>query len=340
MGRRQQETEGLWKPCATLLLITFISCTVVYIVLSPLFKHHPPSSYSSEASSHARFNLTEAHPGKNIKNGQPECCRGRENLELWGKVVKWGSDFKVNTPQECCRACKSTCKEDGECLCNSWVFCGDKKRCGGKFGECWLKQQEDPLYPEEHDSAMVSEWTSGLIFKKGVGIVALETGQGKIHIKLLPDCAPRSVAYMFQLLRLRHCAGCEFYRAEKRGNNWDINGNHISQSSQGPPYALLQGTLEAQGLNFEEIPKETCPSIKRGSVAWVDGGPEFFISLANHDEWDRKYTVFASVLPEDMAIVEEIVELPTQLAIWSGIKVAVLEKQISLRVKRAANVET
>lgn len=220
------------------------------------------------------------------------------------------------------------------------MFCGDKNRCGAKLGECWLKQQADPMSPEVHESASESEWTSGLIFGKGVGNVALETRHGKIHIKLLPDCAPQSVAYILKLQRLRHCAGCKFYRAEKRGNNWDIDGNHISKSSSGPPYALLQGTLEAQGLIFEEIPKETCPGIKRGSVAWIEGGPDFFISLANHDEWDGKYTVFASVLPEDMAIVEDIVELPSKSEIWSGIKVAVLEKQISLRIKNATTVES
>jgi cyclophilin family peptidyl-prolyl cis-trans isomerase len=203
-----------------------------------------------------------------------------------------------------------------------------------------LKKQDDPLSPEVHESSGIVEWTSGLIYGKGVGIIALETEYGAIRIKLLPDCAPQSVAYILELLKLHHCAGCRFYRAEKRGNSWDINGDRIFQSPPGPPYALLQGALEAQGIDFEEIPKETCPSIKKGAVAWIDGGPDFFISLANHDEWDRKYTVFASVIPEDMSIIEKIVELPTTSAIWSGIKVAVLEKYISLKLKRVVENET
>ena len=46
-------------------------------------------------------------------------------------------------------------------------------------------------------------------------------------IQLFPDCAPHSVAYILELLGLRHCAGCHFYRAEGRGESWDSKGNHI-----------------------------------------------------------------------------------------------------------------
>lgn len=334
MGKRHiHEPEGTRGPCVSLLLITLLSCTIVFLILSPVFK-------SFQASDHPA-NSTSAKTQINLKHVyEPKCCSGIEHQELWGKAVKWGSDFNVKTSEECCKACKSMCTDDGPCLCNSWVFCGDKKRCGDRFGQCWLKKQDDPLSPEVHESSGIVEWTSGLIYGKGVGIIALETEYGAIRIKLLPDCAPQSVAYILELLKLHHCAGCRFYRAEKRGNSWDINGDRIFQSPPGPPYALLQGALEAQGIDFEEIPKETCPSIKKGAVAWIDGGPDFFISLANHDEWDRKYTVFASVIPEDMSIIEKIVELPTTSAIWSGIKVAVLEKYISLKLKRVVENET
>lgn len=46
-------------------------------------------------------------------------------------------------------------------------------------------------------------------------------------IQLFPDCAPHTVAYILELLPLRHCAGCQFYRAESRGQSWDSEGNHI-----------------------------------------------------------------------------------------------------------------
>lgn len=48
-----------------------------------------------------------------------------------------------------------------------------------------------------------------------------------VLLQLLPDCAPLSVNYILELLGMRHCAGCHFYRAESRGSNWDLEGNHI-----------------------------------------------------------------------------------------------------------------
>ncbi|OMO69656.1 hypothetical protein CCACVL1_19360 [Corchorus capsularis] len=48
------------------------------------------------------------------------CCRGIEHLELWGDAVKWGSEFKVNSSEECCKACKEIFNgDDGPCLCDS-----------------------------------------------------------------------------------------------------------------------------------------------------------------------------------------------------------------------------
>ena len=84
------------------------------------------------------------------------------------------------------------------------------------------------------------------------------------------------------------------------------------QAPFGPPFALIQGTLEAQWATFNKIPREVFPTIRRGSVAWVGSGPEFLISLADHQEWKNAYTVFGSVLPEDMQIAERITQLPTK----------------------------
>ncbi|KAE8721245.1 RNA-binding family protein isoform 1 [Hibiscus syriacus] len=223
--------------------------------------------------------------------------KGIEHLDLWGDSVKWGSDFKLNSSKECCDACKDMCKgDDGPCLCDSWVFCGDKVACGSRFGECWLKKQNDTLEPDQRDSGDMVMWTSGLIFGKGQlcelltlqesrkcmqGIVKLNTEFGGFHVKLLP-CAPYSVFYILELLSLHHCA-------ESRGNSWDPTGNHIEH----------------------DIPPEACPTIRRGSIAWVGSGPEFFISLANHNEWRKAYTVFGYVLPKDMEMVEKISQLPT-----------------------------
>lgn len=106
------------------------------------------------------------------------------------------------------------------------------------------------------------------------------------------------------------------------------------QAPFGPPFALIQGTLEAQGNPFRKAPKEACPTIKRGTVAWVGSGPEFFISLAKHEEWQREYTAFGSVLPEDMSIAERIAQLPTESEVWNNINVSVLEKPVPLALRR------
>ena len=111
-------------------------------------------------------------------------------------------------------------------------------------------------------------------------------------------------------------------------------GWYCYQAPFGPPFALVQGTLVAHGIKFKEIALEFCPAIERGSVAWVGSGPDFFISLANHVEWKKAYTVFGSVLPRDMEIVEKISQLPTKPEVWSNVKVSVLEKPVMLQFQR------
>lgn len=81
----------------------------------------------------------------------------------------------------------------------------------------------------------------------------------------------------------------------------------------GPPYALLQGGLYAQGAPTPKAPREDDPVVRRGMVAWAGGssGPAFFIALADHPEWGRGHTVFADVVSADMSVVEHIVKQPS-----------------------------
>ncbi|EOY24161.1 Peptidyl-prolyl cis-trans isomerases isoform 1 [Theobroma cacao] len=328
MGRRPNDPENSRFASLVLLLVALFSCVFVYAVVSILLNPNVNSQNSS-------FQYLEAMASGDLGERKGECCRGIENLELWGPAVKWGSEFKFNSSVECCQACKTMCSgNDGPCLCDTWVFCGNKEACGSRFGECWLKKQKDTLAPDRQEAGETVSWTSGLIFGKGEGIVEMETKYGTLHIKLFPDCAPYSVAYILELLTLRHCAGCQIDRAESRGKYWDSEGNHIKDAPFGPPFALIQGTLEAQGTPFKKIPTEARPTIRRGSVAWIGSGPEFFISLANHEEWKNSYTVFGSVLPEDMEIAEKITQLPTKSDVWSNINVSVLQKPVPLVMRR------
>ncbi|XP_022678754.1 uncharacterized protein LOC101771486 isoform X2 [Setaria italica] len=208
------------------------------------------------------------------------------------------------------------------------------------LSECWLKKQKDVMAPAVVARGEDVMWTSGLVFGKGEGIVELETNIGTLHIQLLPGCAPRSVDYFIELLGLRNCAGCRFYRAEGRGNVWDAKGNHERNAAFGPPYALLQGTLEVDGVPFKGIAREACPAVKRGSIAWVGPGPEFLISLANHEEWKDAYTVFGHVLPEDMGIAEEMALLPSSTDVWSNVTVKVLRDPVYFKVKRSSHASS
>ncbi|XAR70552.1 Peptidylprolyl isomerase [Bertholletia excelsa] len=332
MGRKTTASEHTSWASLTLLLTALLSCTVAYIFASLVLR---PKNWSSISEHWSKATIGD-DPNGSLEGERGECCRGIQNLELWGTAVKWGSEFKLNSSQECCEACKAMCSSvDGLCLCDTWVFCGNREACGPRYGECWLKKQKDTLAPERQASGENVIWTSGLIFGKGEGVIGLETQYGTLHIKLLPDCSPCSVAYILELLALRHCVGCHFYRAEGRGQLWDSVGNHIDDASFGPPFALIQGTLGAQGSGFEEIPTEFCPTIRRGSVGWVGSGPEFFISLANHHEWRKAYTVFGSVFPEDMDIAENISRLPTKSDVWGNINVAVLETPVRLRIQKS-----
>ncbi|GAU23913.1 hypothetical protein TSUD_181020 [Trifolium subterraneum] len=329
MGRRQNDSDFGKSTLFILFLIGTISCSAAYLFLTVIFGSIPESMPSMQVEKIDFDDLLSEEEGK--------CCRGVEHLELWGEAVKWGDKFKVNSSEDCCMACKNMCRGNGNgvrCLCNSWVWCGDRDACGPRFGECWLKRQKDALNPERVDPGNENMWTSGFVFDKGEGVVGLETDYGILRIKLLPDCAPHSVAYILELLALPHCIGCQIYRAESRGNFWDAQGNHIKKASFGPPFALIQGTLESHEFMFKDIPKEHCPAIKRGSVAWVGSGPEFFISLASHKEWRDQYTVFGYVLSEDMEILEKISQLPTKSDVWSNIAVSILENPVILRVRR------
>lgn len=102
-----------------------ISCVLVYTIFSFISN---TNNNSLAADSERLISIKQSD--------DDECCRGVENLELWGAAVKWGTEFKFNSSKECCEACKSMCSGgDGPCLCDSWVFCGNKKACGSKFGE-------------------------------------------------------------------------------------------------------------------------------------------------------------------------------------------------------------
>ncbi|KAJ3696177.1 hypothetical protein LUZ60_001554 [Juncus effusus] len=313
--------------------IVLLSISALFFLLALFYLTFSVSFFSRSSSQSASVipsNLrTKPHNYKQDSNRSPSnCCKGVKGLELWGSALKWGDKHKLRSAESCCKSCKETFS------CNTWVFCGDKELCKDKFGECWLKRQEDPLSPEIASSGDHVMWTSGVIFPKNEGVLGIETNYGLIRVKLLPDCAPLSVDYLTELIKPRHCNGCRFFRAESRGPFWNFNGDHIAYQGFGPPYGLIQGTLESDGIYFKPILNEEKMSIKRGSVAWVGSGPEFFISLANHNEWRNLYSVFGFVANEDMEIVERIGSLSTKEDVWGNVTVLVLQDPVYFKVRR------
>ena len=74
--------------------------------------------------------------------------------------------------------------------------------------------------------------------------------------------------------------------------------------------------------------------IARGMCAWAagGGGPEFFIALAEHPEWGNGHTVFAEVLPADMAIVDGIMRRPLRVSNWGSINATELVSPLPFRL--------
>ncbi|CAL5221657.1 g3884 [Coccomyxa viridis] len=122
---------------------------------------------------------------------------------------------------------------------------------------------------------------------KGKGCV-LTTSYGQVRIEFLPHLAPETVAAVHDLASAsRECQGCKFYRNEAAP----------TRGSLGPPYGLLQGSL--QSLKLAPAAEGKTPA-KRGQVCMIPGTKEFFIALVDHDEWGGAHTVWGEVSAADM----------------------------------------
>lgn len=127
--RKNIESNTVLANRLILLFVFLASCGLAYLFFSAVTRSGSVSEF--RAGSTSSFAIV----GEKTGGG---CCRGIEDLELWGSAVKWGSDFKFNTSEGCCNACKAMCTgKDGPCLCDSWVFCGNRENCGSKFGEVY-----------------------------------------------------------------------------------------------------------------------------------------------------------------------------------------------------------
>lgn len=113
---------------------------------------------------------------------------------------------------------------------------------------------------------------------------------------------------------------CKFYRVEGIPKKGAVDANGYP----GPPYALAQGTLLAEG--FQPIPKEDTPIVARGMVCLIEQGPNFFIALDTHPEWGHGHSVIGDVEEDDMAQVDSLLKLPSHIEHWGQVRVVVLNE--------------
>ncbi|MEA3328867.1 MAG: peptidylprolyl isomerase [Candidatus Omnitrophota bacterium] len=135
------------------------------------------------------------------------------------------------------------------------------------------------------------------------GIVVLETNQGVIEIKLMPDLAPKTCENFTRLIAEDYYNGIIFHRVIK---DFMIQG--------GDPSGTGRGGKSIWGKPFED---EVSPKItfnKAGLVAMANAGPntngsQFFITTAKTPWLNMKHTIFGEVI-SGYDVVQKIENTP------------------------------
>jgi cyclophilin family peptidyl-prolyl cis-trans isomerase len=163
-------------------------------------------------------------------------------------------------------------------------------------------------------------YISGL---ENVDYIIISTIAGNIEVKLDEEWSPIIVNLMRNIGRNKLCSKCRFYRAEEIPQDGAIDKNGFP----GPPYAILQGTFDIQ------FPKEMTKggksiAVKRGMVAIIENGPNFYIATKEHPEWGDSGVIFGFLDEYSMSIVESIISLPKHSENWGGVSVTVLNEAV------------
>jgi len=124
----------------------------------------------------------------------------------------------------------------------------------------------------------------------GDNIVVLETTQGVIEVKLLPEAAPRACENFTKLVEKGYYNGLIFHRVIK---GFMIQG--------GDPTGTGRGGESIWGIPFED---EVTPAVKfdkPGLLAMANAGPntngsQFFITCAKTPWLNMKHTIFGEVV--------------------------------------------
>ncbi len=134
-------------------------------------------------------------------------------------------------------------------------------------------------------------------------IVALETNQGTIKIKLYPNIAPKTCENFVGLVKKGYYDGLIFHRV--------IPGFMIQG---GDPTGTGMGGESLWGGKFEDEFSPDAQFNKPGILAMANSGPgtngsQFFITVAETPWLNNRHSIFGEVI-EGMDIVEKIINTP------------------------------
>lgn len=127
-------------------------------------------------------------------------------------------------------------------------------------------------------------------FAEGGDIVVLETNQGKIEIKLMPDVAPKACQNFKTLVEEGYYNGIIFHRVIK---GFMIQG--------GDPTGTGMGGVSIWGKPFADEVSVDVAFDKPGLVAMANSGPntnmsQFFITTARTPWLNMRHTIFGEVV--------------------------------------------
>jgi peptidylprolyl isomerase len=142
--------------------------------------------------------------------------------------------------------------------------------------------------------------------KMDKNIVVLETTQGIIEIKLMPDVAPKACANFIGLVKEGFYDGIIFHRVIK---------NFMIQT--GDPTGTGRGGRSIWGGPFEDELIDAVKFDRPGLVAMANAGPntntsQFFITTTVTPWLNMKHTIFGEVL-SGYGIVQKIESTPTDM---------------------------
>jgi len=131
---------------------------------------------------------------------------------------------------------------------------------------------------------------SHLIFAKEDTVVVLETNQGVIEIKLMPEVAPKACENFTKLVEQGYYDGLIFHRVIK---NFMIQG--------GDPTGTGRGGQSVWGEPFEDEVRADVKFDRPGILAMANAGPntngsQFFITTAATPWLNMRHTIFGEVI--------------------------------------------